>query len=91
MTTLQMLKLNKLIEKSATTQEPTAISIDGCTVDAKMKVGIVNAESGRLTVAVNGIEITTRNVYDGVILDQTKADILDRVALKIANIKLFGE
>ncbi len=91
MTTLQMLKLNKLIEKCATTTKPKAMSIDGYRVDIKMDAGLGNAESGYLTVSVNGVDVSEKHVYDGAIYNQSRADILDRVALKIANIQLFGE
>ena len=91
MTTLQILKLSGVIKKCATTTEPTAISIDGYTVDIKMKAGLGNAESGYMTVWVNGVEVFSPFINDGEITENGLAYVIDRVALKIANIKLFGE
>ena len=92
MKTLQTVKLVKKIRKSANTTKPTAILIDGQTVNIRMtvtKAGLFN--SGYLTVSINGVDVVEKNVYDEVIYEHNIAEIIDKVALKIANIKLFGE
>ena len=54
--------------------------------------GLTNADDGTLIVSVNGgKELVRRNIYNGEMSLEKQADILDRVALKFANIKLFGE
>jgi len=92
MTTIQTLALQKLIEKSIREDADKYFNIDGQTISLSPTLGLINAESGNLRVGINGGQyITTVAINNGTISLKKQAEVIDRVAMKINYIKLFGE
>lgn len=94
MTTLETLELQKEIEKAIKTKGDRYFYLDAGFVRLTTKLGfkgLTNTNDGTLIVSVNGgKELVRKNIYNGEMFIVRQADIIDKVALRFAQIKMFG-